>query len=91
MVTLLDASEVQTRLRLRSRTKTLEIMRRLPHIDLSPAGSKKQNLRVTEDTLDAYCRGRLNLDERNVIPMPQKPAQKRQNQKLNPEFVAYRR
>jgi len=70
MVTLLDASEVQTRLRLHSRTKTLEIMRRMPHINLSPAGAKKQNLRVTEDTLDAYCLGRLNLDERNVIPMP---------------------
>lgn len=62
MVMLLDAREVQTRLKLRSRCKALEIMGRLPHIDLSPKGARKRNLRIMEATLDAFCNGSLKLD-----------------------------
>lgn len=62
MVMLLDAREVQARLKLRSRCKALEIMGRLPHIDLSPNGARKRNLRIMEDTLDAFCNGSLKLD-----------------------------
>ena len=53
MVPLLDAQAVQAQLKLRSRAKAIEIMARLPHIDLAPPGSRKRNLRVTEATLPA--------------------------------------
>lgn len=59
---MLDAREVQTRLKLRSRCKALEIMGRLPHIDLSAKGARKRNLRIMEATLDAFCNGMLKLD-----------------------------
>ncbi len=62
MVSILDAEEVQVRLRVKSRAKALEIMSRLPHLDLKPLGSKKRILRIAEDTLDAYCRGEIELD-----------------------------
>ena len=59
LVTLLDAQAVQAQLKLRSRAKAIEIMAWLPHIDLAPPGSRKRNLRVTETTLDAYCKGQI--------------------------------
>jgi len=90
MVILLSAQEVQTQLKLKSRPKAIEIMERLPHIDLSPRGAKKRNLRVMEDTFDAYCHGKICLDETNVIPLPLKQPQKVQLQKKAAAFVAYR-
>ena len=88
MVVLLDAGEVQSRLKLHSRSKAIEIMRRLPHVDLSQRGAKKRNLRVTEDALDAFCCGRINLDEPNVRPLPTRPAWQPSKTR---EYVALRR
>ena len=60
MVTLLDAQAVQVQLKLRSRAKAIEIMARLPHIDLAPPGSRKRNLR-----------GAVNVHESNMGHMAQ--------------------
>ena len=99
MVTLLDAQAVQVQLKLRSRAKAIEIMVRLPHIDLAPPGSRKRNLRVTEATLDAYCQGQIMLEGYNAPIAPRhkasrQPSPKERRQPTNPasgEFVAYRR
>ena len=99
MVTLLDAQAVQAQLKLRSRAKAIEIMARLPHIDLAPPGSRKRNLRVTEATLDAYCQGQITPEGYNVPIAPRRKASRQTNpngrrQPINPatgEFVAYRR
>ena len=99
MVNLLDAQAVQAQLKLRSRAKAIEIMARLPHIDLAPPGSRKRNLRVTEATLDAYCQGQITPEGYNVPIAPRRKASRQTNpngrrQPINPasgEFVAYRR
>ena len=99
MVTLLDAKAVQAQLKLRSRAKAIEIMARLPHIDLAPPGSRKRNLRVTEATLDAYCQGQITPEGCNAPIAPRRkadrqPSPKERRQPTNPasgEFVAYRR
>ena len=99
MVTLLDAQAVQAQLKLRSRAKAIEIMARLPHIDLAPPGSRKRNLRVTEATLDAYCQGQITPEGFSVPIAPRRKASRQTNpngrrQPINPasgEFVAYRR
>ena len=99
MVTLLDAQAVQVQLKLRSRAKAIEIMARLPHIDLAPPGSRKRNLRVTEDTLDAYCQGQIMPEGYNATIAPRHKASRQTSpkgrmQSINPasgEFVAYRR
>ena len=99
MVTLLDAQAVQAQLKLRSRAKAIEIMARLPHIDLASQGGRKRNLRVTEATLDAYCQGQIMLEGYNAPIAPRRkagrqPSPKGRRQPNNPtsgEFVAYRR
>ena len=95
MVTLLDAQAVQAQLKLRSRAKAIEIMARLPHIDLASQGGRKRNLRVTEATLDAYCQGQITPEGYNAPIAPRRKASPNgRRQPINPasgEFVAYRR
>ena len=69
---MLTAEDVMKRLRLHSRTKAIEVMARLPNVDLAPRGAKKRSLRITEATFDAFCNGKIQLSgtvESNVLDL----------------------
>ena len=95
MTNLMTAEEVQARLKVKSRAKAIELMERLPHINLAKAGARQRQLRITTDTLEAFMQGKLSLDETNVIPMPKRKKENahiaRGGRKQIPEIIPLRR
>lgn len=78
---MLTAEDVQDRLKLKSRAKALEVMTRLPHVNLAPRGAAKRNLRITEVTLEAFCSGKIDLSnsvDSNVLELSQERDHRRE-------------
>lgn len=89
---MLTAEDVMKRLRLHSRTKAIEVMARLPNVDLAPRGAKKRSLRITEATFDAFCNGKIQLSgtvESNVLDIAIERDHRKQRKSV-PRVVEYR-